>query len=109
VTYEDALALAQAGDPAARAITDAAADALGRFMALAANLTLQHAVVLGGDGIGLFSVAEERVRAAMLADRDPLADPIEIQVDASGFAAWARGAAAVAIQDAVSRLDLERR
>ena len=106
LTYMEALSLAEADDPAARAITDAAADALGRFIALAANLTLQHAVVLAGDGIGLFAIAEDRVRAAMLADRDPLADPVEIQVDSSGFAAWARGAAAVAIQDAVERLDI---
>ena len=106
VGYGEVLALAQAGDPAARTVADAAADALGRFIALAANLTLQHAVVLAGDGIELFVVAEDRVRAAMLADRDPLADPIEVQVDLSGFAAWARGAAAVAIQDAIARLDV---
>jgi predicted NBD/HSP70 family sugar kinase len=109
VGYAEVLALAQAGDPAARTVTDAAADALGRFIALAANLTLQHAVVLAGEGIELFVVAEDRVRAAMLADRDPLADPIEVQVDLSGFAAWARGAAAVAVQDAIARLDIASR
>ena len=48
VGYDEVLALAQAGDPAARAVMDAAADALGRFIALAANLTLQPAVVLAG-------------------------------------------------------------
>ena len=79
VGYSEALALAQAGDPAARAVTDAAADALGRFVALAANLTLQHSVVLAGDGIELFAVAEDRVvaaaacgsRSARGSDRDP--------------------------------------
>ncbi len=109
VGYPEVLALARSGDPAARTVTDAAADALGRFIALAANLTLQHAVVLAGDGIELFTVTEDRVLAAMHADRDPLADPIEVQVDRSGFAAWARGAAAVAIQDAVARLDIGSR
>lgn len=109
VGYSEALALAQAGDPAARAVTDAAADALGRFVALAANLTLQHSVVLAGDGIELFTVAEDRVIAAAAADRDPLADPIAIHVDRSGFSAWARGAAAVAIQAAIERLDIVRR
>jgi predicted NBD/HSP70 family sugar kinase len=102
--YAEALTLAEAGDPAARAVTDAAATALGRFIALAANFTLQHSVVLGGDGIALFRIAEERVRAAVAADRDPRADPVTIAVDDSGFDAWARGAAAVAIQRAVREI-----
>lgn len=106
VSYAEALTLARAGDPAAVTVTDAAADALGRFVALAANLTLQHSVVLAGDGIELFDVAEDRVRAAIAGDRDPLADPIEIHVDRSGFSAWARGAAAVAVQAAFARLEL---
>lgn len=107
VGYEEALALAAGRDPAARQIVDAAADALGRFVALAANLTLQPATVLAGEGMGLFSVAEERVRAAIAADRDPRADPIELYLDDTGFTAWARGAAAVAIQAAVDRLQLD--
>ena len=80
----------------------------GRFIALAANLTLQPAAVLAGEGIGLFAVAEERVRAAIAADRDPRADPIDLYVDDSGFTAWARGAAAVAIQASLDRLRLDR-
>jgi predicted NBD/HSP70 family sugar kinase len=106
VSYSEALALAVAGDPAARAVIDAAAEALGRFIALAANLTLQHSVVLAGEGIELYDVAERQVRASTAAERDPLADPITIVVDRSGFSAWARGAAAVAIQAAVERLNL---
>lgn len=106
VTYDDVLALARGGDPAARAVTGAAADALGRFIALAANLTLQPAVVLAGDGIALFHLEEERVRAAIAADRDPRADAIALFVDDSSFTAWARGAAAVAIQAAVASLTL---
>jgi predicted NBD/HSP70 family sugar kinase len=104
VTYDQVLQLAVAGDPAAVAVVDAAADALGRFIALAANLTFQSASVLAGEGIALFGVAEERVRAAVVAGRDPRADPVQLFIDDSGFTAWARGAAAVAIQAAVDRL-----
>jgi len=100
VSYDDVIELVRAGDPAARSVVDSAADALGRFIALAANLTLQPTVVLAGEGIALYRVAEERVREATLADRDPRADPVEVFVDDSGFTAWARGAAAVAIQAA---------
>jgi hypothetical protein len=47
------------------------------------------------------------VRTAIDADRDPRADAIELYVDDSGFTAWARGAAAVAIQASVERLRLD--
>jgi predicted NBD/HSP70 family sugar kinase len=107
VGYDEALALAAAGEPAAKTVVDAAADALGRFVALAANLSLQPASVLAGEGMGLFAVAEARIRAAIDADRDPRADPIELYVDDTGFTAWARGAAAVAIQAALERLRLD--
>ena len=89
-------------------MADAAGEALGRFIALAANLTMQPATVLAGDGIGLFSVAEPAIRRAIAADRDPLADPIELYIDEPGFTAWARGAAAVAIQSAIATLSLAR-
>ncbi len=104
VTYDQTLELARRGEPVARAVVDAAGDALGRMIALSANLSLQPAVVLGGEGVGLFEVAEERVRAAIAAGRDPQAEPVDIHVDDTGFRAWARGAAAVAIQAAMARL-----
>ena len=104
VGYEEVLALAVAGDPAATTVVGSAADALGRFIGLAANLTLQPAVVLAGEGIGLFSVAEERVRDALAESRDPRAVEVKLYVDDSGFTAWARGAAAVAIQDAFDHI-----
>lgn len=104
VTYDEVLALASAGDPAAAAVVDAAARGLGRMIALAANLTMQPTVVLAGDGIGLWAIAAPQIRAAAAADRDPLAESVEIVVDDASFSAWARGAAAVAIQSAVARL-----
>lgn len=103
VSYDEVLAMAAAGHPVASAVVDAAARGLGRLIALAANLTMQPAVVLAGEGIGLWELAADRVVAATAADRDPLAEPVEIIVDDSGFRAWARGAAAVAIQAAVAR------
>lgn len=104
VTYDDVLALAAAGDPAASAVVDAAARGLGRMIALAANLTMQPTVVLAGDGIGLWDVAAAQIREAATSDRDPLAQPIEIVVEDATFSAWARGAAAVAIQAALVRV-----
>lgn len=106
--YAEVLRLARDGDPAATTVVDEAATALGRLVALSVNLTLQPAAVLAGEGIGLFAVAEERVRAAIAADRDPRAEPVRLYVDESGFSAWARGAATIAIQDAVERIRLDQ-
>lgn len=102
----EVFALASEGEPAARAAIDAAAEALGRLIALTANLTQQPTVVLAGEGVGIFSVAHGVVRAAIDADRDRRAAPVELHVDETGFASWARGAAAVAIQAAVDRIEL---
>lgn len=103
VGYDETLALA-ASDPAVRAIVGAAGDALGTFIALAANLSLQSSIVLSGEGIGLFRVVEDRVRAIAATGRDPRSMPLDIHVDDDGFRAWARGAAAVAIQASMERL-----
>ncbi len=97
-TADEVLEAAARGDEAARQVTGESALALGRFIALAANLSLQSTVVLAGDGIGLWALEGDRMREAASADRGPGADAIHIEVDTSGFAAWARGAAVVAIQ-----------
>lgn len=108
VDYDEVLALAADGEHAARAVVGAAGDALGRLIALGANLSLQSAVVLAGEGIGLYPLVADRVRAAIAAGRAPAAEPIDIHVDESGFRAWARGAAAVAIQSAMDRMRVAR-
>lgn len=104
VTYDEVLSHSSAGDPAASTIVDAAARALGRLIALSANLTLHADIVLAGEGMGLFSVAEDVVRRAVAEGRDPRASEVRLHVDESGFTAWARGAAAVAVQAAFERL-----
>jgi len=104
VDYDQLLTLAASGDEAAARIVGDAARALGRLIALAANLTLQPLVVLGGEGIGLWDVAAAQIRATADSWRQPEADPLRILIDATGFVSWARGAAALAIQESVDRL-----
>jgi predicted NBD/HSP70 family sugar kinase len=98
VTYSELLELAADGNPVASAVVDSAARALGRMIAATTNLTMVDTVVLSGEGIALTTVALDAIRAAVSADRDPDAAPVRLLVDASGFTAWARGAAASAIQ-----------
>ncbi len=99
VSYARALELAAGGNRLAGAVFDAAGKALGRLIAAAANLTMVNTVVLGGEGVALFAATEAAVRTALAGDRDPEAEAVELRVASSDFAEWARGAAAVAIQD----------
>lgn len=104
VGYEQLLELYLSGNPVAASVVRAAAAALGHMVAAAANLAMVDTVVLSGEGIGLVRVALELVRQGIDTDRDPDATPVRLLVDDSGFGAWARGAAAVAIQASFGRL-----
>lgn len=98
VGYAEVLELAAAGDTIATGVIAASGAALGRLLALVANLTSVNDIVVSGEGIGLLEIAADDVRAALEEDRDPLAAPVRVIADASGFDEWARGAAASAIQ-----------
>jgi predicted NBD/HSP70 family sugar kinase len=106
VRYDEVLELAASRHPLAVSVTDAAGRALGRMLAYIANIAMVDAIVLSGEGIGLWDVAGDVALAALAADRDPEATPVVVHVDEAGFGSWARGAAAVAIQGALARLRL---
>ena len=96
--YDDVLDLALAGDPAAGQIVADAGRALGRLIALAANLTMPERVVLSGEGVRLVEVARPQIDEALAANRDPQASPLDLDVRPGDFTQWARGAAVIAIQ-----------
>ncbi|WP_144829904.1 ROK family transcriptional regulator [Microbacterium sp. BH-3-3-3] len=106
VGYDEALSLARAGDPAARTVMEAAGDALGTLCALAVNLSLQSDIVLAGEGVEAFDLVRDQVEASLARGRERSASAVSIHPDRSGFSAWARGAAAVAIQAAMGRISL---
>lgn len=105
VDSNQALHLAEC-NPKARAVINRSGEALGQFITLAANMTLQSDVILAGEGIALLNLTEHTVRQTIAANRDPLATPVTLHVDNSGFRAWARGAASIAIQSSFNRLSL---
>jgi predicted NBD/HSP70 family sugar kinase len=106
VTYDEVLTLSAEGHPLASSITTAAGRSLGRLIATIANVAMVETIVLSGEGIDLWDAIGDVARASLTADRDPDASPVTVHVDTAGFVAWARGAAAVAIQTAVDQLRL---
>lgn len=104
VDYRGLIDAARAGDPRAAAIVTDASTALGRLLALVANLTMVQTIVLTGDGLALLEVAEDTMWQALAGDRDVDATPLDLRIDRSDFVRWARGAAAVAIQHALPGL-----
>ncbi|KQO84485.1 MarR family transcriptional regulator [Frigoribacterium sp. Leaf263] len=100
VGYDELLALAAAGDPVAADVVAGAGRALGRLLAIVANFAMIDVVVLSGEGVGLLDVplAAAGMREALADDRDPEAGEVRVLVGGADFGAWARGAAAVAVQ-----------
>lgn len=88
-------------DEASRAVVAAAARALGRLLAWIATTTSATTIVVAGEAGGLYAAAAQEVQAACARDRHPDAAPVRVLLEPPDFVMWARGAAAVAIQDLV--------
>ncbi|MEN2739916.1 ROK family transcriptional regulator [Microbacterium sp. X-17] len=98
VSYDEALTLAAAGEPAARRVVDDAGRGLGRLLAAVANLTMPERIVLGGEGVRLVEVAREAIDQGVAADRDPRAKTLDLITTPGDNLEWCRGAAVIAIQ-----------
>jgi predicted NBD/HSP70 family sugar kinase len=98
VSYDEALDLAVAGEPAARRVVDDAGRGLGRMIAAIANLTAPERIVLGGEGVRLVEVARDAVEEGIRTDRDPRARNIDLVTTPGDNSEWCRGAAVIAIQ-----------
>jgi predicted NBD/HSP70 family sugar kinase len=104
VTFTEVLQMAREGHPVARQVIDAAAAALGHFIAAVANLAMVEHVVLAGEGLGILSVADDVMQAALRSDRDSEAAEIALLIEDDGFISWARAAAAIAIRRTIDTL-----
>ena len=98
VSLDDLLAAHASGHAGATAVVEEAAEALGALLALVADLAWPRAIVVTGDGIGLALAGRDVVDTAMRARRAADAEPVTIDLQATGFTRWARGAAVAAVE-----------
>lgn len=98
VTYDEALTLAESGEPGARRVVDDAGRGLGRLLAAVANLTMPEIIVLGGEGVRLAAVAGDGIAEGLAMDRDARARRIPLIMTSGDDTEWCRGAAVLAIQ-----------
>ena len=107
LTFAEFLESAATGDKVAEDVLFSAASALGRLLAMVANLTMFPRILLSGEGTGLWTAAEPKILEELNRYRDPDAAPVEIVLDSGGKDSWAAGAAATAIVDSLEKLPLE--
>ena len=98
-TYDEVLQLAEDGDPLAGRVVQEAAHALGRAVAAITSLTGVEPIILTGEGVRLAEVAGEALHAARREYSAGLTGALEPLIRPMDFIEWARGAAAVAIQE----------
>ncbi|MDO7880983.1 ROK family transcriptional regulator [Antiquaquibacter soli] len=101
--YEDALALARAGDAAAARAFALAAEALGIVVADAVNAFDPEIVSVMGEGRDMVELAPDRLASA-LADHLEQSAPEEVVIDLPPFqfGLYARGAAVAAMRELLS-------
>jgi predicted NBD/HSP70 family sugar kinase len=97
--------LAHAGQPDAVAAFDRAATAIGRAIAVVANLTGPEVVVIEGEAVADFDVYETTVRKTFAAQAFGAAAQCRLELRPHTFDAWARGAAASVIRSFVRQED----
>jgi predicted NBD/HSP70 family sugar kinase len=99
VTYDELLDLAAGGDPVGVRVVGEAARALGQAAATITSLTGVERIILTGDGVRMAEVAPDTLREGRLAYAATSGSPVDPVVMPMDFVEWARGAAAVAIQN----------
>jgi predicted NBD/HSP70 family sugar kinase len=97
-TYDEAVALAERGQPAAVLAFREAGRALGVLIATVANALDPEKIVLTGDGLAVMRIAPDAVWAAVAEMRDPQDAVTPLDVQPFDFTEWARAGAVTAIR-----------
>lgn len=96
--YAGAVRLAREGHRGAQRAFDDAGHALGVLIGAVINGFDPEKVVLTGDGLAVWELAEPRIRSAIEAVRLPSPHPVPLEVQPFEFTEWARAGAVLAIR-----------
>lgn len=96
--YQDAVELARAGDEEALRVFADAGRALGTVLGTVANALDPQKIILTGEGLAVWELAQEHTRSALAATFDAGPDPLDLDVQPFEFDEWARAAAVVGIR-----------
>jgi predicted NBD/HSP70 family sugar kinase len=101
VTMAQAIELAHRDDPAVRAVFARAGHAIGLALAAVANLLGPERIIISGEGLAAYDLFEEQIRETFARQAFGAAASSDLIVRPLSFDEWARGAAAVAIQELI--------
>ena len=97
-TVAEAVELAHAGDPGARAVYARAGAAIGRAIGCVVNLFGPDRVIISGEGLAAYDLFADGIREAFVAAAFGTAAQCDLMTRPLSFEEWARGAAATSIQ-----------
>ena len=104
VSFDELIALAKAEEPYALTLVKRSGAAFGKLISLIAAIAMVDTFVLAGEGIDIYRLAGDEVWGSIHQERGPELLPLQLLADEGNFVAWARGAAAIAIQHSFERL-----
>ncbi len=101
LTYQQALALAAAGDPVARRVAEDAGRALGLLIGTLSAVTAPEMVLISGEGVSLVPIVQDIVEDAAARVQHWTVPAVPIVVTPFASTEWARGAAVIALRHQV--------
>jgi predicted NBD/HSP70 family sugar kinase len=102
LTFDDAVALARAGDAPVGAVFARAGDAIGSGIAAVANLVGPARIVVSGEGLAAYDLFDPHIRAGFQRQAFGAAADCPLSIRPLPFEEWARGAATVSIKALVA-------
>ncbi|HEV7907926.1 MAG TPA: ROK family protein, partial [Pseudonocardiaceae bacterium] len=103
LTFQDAVDLAHAGDPAAVQVFDRAGSVIGLAIATMVNLAGPELVVISGEAVVDYDLYDRRLREAFTEHAFGAAVNCRIVTRPNTFVDWAQGAAAAAVRAIVTQ------
>jgi predicted NBD/HSP70 family sugar kinase len=102
LSFDEAVALARAGDAPVGAVFARAGEAIGAGIAAVANLVGPARIVVSGEGLSAYDLFEPHIRASFQRQAFGAAADCPLSIRPLPFEEWARGAATVSIKGLVA-------